>query len=182
MSIVVSGREGNNPRSFFKKLDDNFIRELINKIGIDATKISEIGREKIKSKARSKIYGIEFNLSEINFDYFNNMNLNNDINFIKYKPISEYPMITRDISISISSIEIFDEVIALIEEVQLNHIKEKLIFDYFENKKNKTYKLGYRLIFQSSNDTLTDNDVDQEMLKVYELILKLDGVSIPGLN
>ena len=91
------------------------------------------------------------------------MNLNNDINFIKYKPISEYPMITETY-LSISSIEIFDEVIALIEEVQLNHIKEKLIFDYFENKRIKHINLVTGLFFNQVM-TLSDNDVDQEMLK-----------------
>ena len=61
-------------------------------------------------------------------------------------------------------------------------LKDKFIFDFFENKKLNIIKVGVRFIFQDSLKTLTDNDVDEVLRKIITKFLEIDGIQIPGLK
>ena len=65
--------------------------------------------------------------------------------------------------------------------IEENLIKNKFIFDYYENKKNNHTKIGYRFIFQSNKKTLTVEEVDKVMADIVKSILSIEGVSIPGI-
>ena len=73
-----------------------------------------------------------------------------------------------------------------LEETVINFRHEKLIetfvFDYFVNKKNQVIKIGFRFIFQSSDETITDNEVDEIMKIIINTTQNIDSVSIPGLQ
>ena len=43
-------------------------------------------------------------------------------------------------------------------------------------------KVGIRFIFQSSNKTLEDNEIELEMKKIFNIITSYEGVEVPGLN
>ena len=47
--------------------------------------------------------------------------------------------------------------------------------------KTKTVKLGFRCIFQSRFKTLSDIEINNKVQEILSPILKLDGVSIPGM-
>ena len=65
---------------------------------------------------------------------------------------------------------------------QNKFLKEVFVFDYFYNKKNNEIKIGFRFIFQASDKTLKDKEITQAIDKIINKALKLNGVSIPGLN
>ena len=64
----------------------------------------------------------------------------------------------------------------------LKNLKDMFVFDFYTNKEKNITKLGYRFIFQSKTQTLTDKDIDMEMEKIYIIVNKLNGVEIPGLQ
>ena len=66
----------------------------------------------------------------------------------------------------------------------MNHgnLKESFIFDFYKNEKLNEIKLGIRMIFQSNEKTLSDQEIQESALKILEPILELDGVSIPGME
>ena len=66
--------------------------------------------------------------------------------------------------------------------IKIIDLKETLIFDFYQNPKLSIIKIGFKFIFQSKTQTLTDKMVDIEMNKVFNEIMKLDGVEIPGLK
>ena len=88
-------------------------------------------------------------------------------NFKKATPISEFPSSLRDISISINNENIIEDLISSVFQIELKNIKDLFIFDYYKNIDKNIIKVGLRFIFQSNNKTLEENDIDQEMLKVF---------------
>lgn len=70
----------------------------------------------------------------------------------------------------------------MINKIGLENIKDVFIFDYYKNIDKNIIKIGFRFIFQSNNKTLEENDIDQEMLKVFKLFEIYDDIEIPGLN
>ena len=63
-----------------------------------------------------------------------------------------------------------------------NLLKEVFVFDYFKNEKANEIKIGFRFIFQSSESTITDNQVNNAIEKIIKITRKIDSVSIPGIN
>ena len=61
-------------------------------------------------------------------------------------------------------------------------VKDVFIFDYYENKKTLSTKIGFRIIFQSHTKTLTDIEVDNVMKGIINTSLKIEDVEIPGLK
>ena len=74
-----------------------------------------------------------------------------------------------------------NEVIALLGKISDEIIKNSFIFDFYKNDKTKIVKLGYRCIFQSRLKTLSDIEINNKVQEILKPILKLDGVSIPGM-
>ena len=112
------------------------------------------------------------------------MNIKNkakNINFITYKPISEYPSSKRDFSFLIANPSKIDEVINILNNISDEIIKDFFIFDYYKNDKAKTLKLGCRFIFQSPEKTLSDNEINIKAKEILTPILDLEGISIPGM-
>ena len=72
-------------------------------------------------------------------------------------------------------------VIALLDSISDDIVKDSFIFDFYKNEKTEIVKLGYRCIFQSNLKTLSDLDINKKVQEILSPILKLDGVSIPGM-
>ena len=104
------------------------------------------------------------------------------INFVTYKPISEYPSSKRDFSFSISDISKVNEVIKLLDNISDAIIKDSFMFDFYKNEKKDTVKLGYRFIFQSHFKTLSDEEINMKVNEIISPIIKLKGVFIPGMS
>ena len=61
------------------------------------------------------------------------------------------------------------------------NLKDAFIFDFYENKKLNEIKVGIRFIFQSTLNTLSEDEIQQSVNKLLKPIVDLEGVSIPGL-
>ena len=187
LGIICSGRVGRNYVDFSKNIDINYLinifKSLSTKINISPVLIS---RDKLDSKLKSQIIYIELEL-----DYFKKYNLDEEYdtskkltsnNFTKYKPISNYPSSSRDISFSIKDINRYLELQGYILNFKNNLIKEIFVFDFFVNKKNNEIKLGVRFIFQSKNSTITETEINNLMNIIIETCTAIDSVSVPGLS
>ncbi len=98
-----------------------------------------------------------------------------DLNFskattIEYKKFSVYPFIVRDIAVFVQGPTLDTEVWSVIEKVlnevgAANLLAHHSLFDTF--KKDGKVSYAYRMIFQSMEKTLTDDEVNSIMEKIY---------------
>jgi phenylalanyl-tRNA synthetase beta chain len=183
LGLIVSGRLGNNYNDFSKKLDFEYLYNLLNKdLKEDIFDITEIDRNTLDTKRKDKIYYVEISLDDIPNSFFSNLVINKKaINFATYKTVSEYPSSSRDFSFSIENLYKVDLVITMLNELSDEIIKDAFVFDFYKNDKTKIVKLGYRCIFQSRFKTLSDEEINNKVKEILSPIIKLDGVSIPGM-
>jgi phenylalanyl-tRNA synthetase beta chain len=183
LGLIVSGRLANNYNDFSKKLDNKYLENLLIKDSTeDVFKITEINRNSLDTKKKDKIYYVEISLENIPKSFISKLPANKKaINFVTYKPVSDYPSSTRDFSFSIEDLGQVNRVITLLDRVSDEMIKDSFIFDFFKNNKTKIVKIGYRCIFQSYIKTLSDEEVNAKVQEILDPILKIEGVSIPGM-
>ncbi len=184
IGIICSGRVGKNYNNFSKKIDKKYLTNLFkNFMAVDDYEIQTINRKDIDSKSTSEIYFFEAPLENIDkkiLDY--DVNFLPPENFINYKKISDLPYSIRDLSFSITNYNN----LKILENTVINFRHKKLletfVFDYFVNKKAEVIKIGFRFIFQSTVETITDNEVDKIMEEIICATENIESVSIPGLQ
>ena len=183
LGLIISGRQGNNYIDFSKKLDKTYLNKLLNEdFNVDLFEIIEIPRSNLDTKKKDKIYFVEIPLAEISENFLSKLVAKEKaINFISYKPVSEYPSSARDISFSVTNPEMLQPLEKLILEYYDDLLKEVFIFDYYLNYDAEEIKIGFRFIFQSKFKTVTDNEINLVMNSIIDSCLKIDSVSIPGL-
>lgn len=186
LGIICSGRVARNYIDFSKKIDTNYLTNIIKKLSpeIDLHPVF-IDNDSLDSKSRNKIIYFEVeidNLKNSNLEIPSSPKKHSNEGFIKYNPISEYPSSSRDLSFSVKESNKRHE----LEELLLNYkddlIKEIFIFDFFYDKKNNEIKMGFRFIFQSKTSTITESEVNNVMGSVIKSSLAIHSVSIPGLK
>ena len=184
LGIIISGRLDNNYRDFSKKLDYEYLNKLLNESqNTEIFKICEIPRNKLNTKKKDKIFYVETLLDDIPNSYFSKLKGKKPpINFVTYKPISEFPSSKRDLSFSITDISKLKEVINLLENVSDKIIKNSFIFDFYKNEEKGIVKLGCRFVFQSGLKTLSDDEINKKVKEIISPITSLDGVNIPGMR
>jgi len=187
IGIICSGRVGKNYLDFSKKINTKFIRSLMKKLS-PTTSINPINidRNSLNTKLKNEIVYLEFELNSLNGLSSelesNQKNLPREINFIKYSPVSEFPSSSRDLSFSIKNIDKYYEIQEYFLSYKSNLIKEIFIFDFYNNKKNNEIKIGFRIIFQSHQLTITDNMINDIMESIMTYTNSIEGVSIPGMD
>ncbi len=185
IGIIVSGRLDNNYIDFSKKLDKkylfNFLSDHFENIELD--NVDTIDRSEFKSKSNNTIAYLEIKLDKLKISE-NFLNENYIINNLdkKYVPISQYPSSTRDLSFSVTN---FSESKTL-QEYLLNFknilLKDVFIFDYFYNEKKAEIKIGFRFVFESKKETITEEEINKIMKVIYLHVDSMSGVCIPGLD
>ena len=183
LGIIISGRRGHNYLDFSKKLDNAYLIELLN---LDSNnqvfKIEEISRKELKTKKKDRIFYFEISIDKIPKHLFEELESTMDqINFIKYQSVSEFPSSSRDFSFSIKDSEKYDAVINYLSDLNDENLKDAFIFDFYENKKLNEIKVGVRLIFQSNLNTLSEEDIQKSVNKLLQPIIDIEGISIPGI-
>ena len=181
IGLIISGRLGNNYAEFSKKLDSKYLKNLLNKFNKNFN-IEEISRDNLSTKKSDPIFYAEACVDDINSEFLKGEEINKpDINFIKYNPVSQYPSSTRDFSFAITNLSKVSEIINYFEQLSDETIKDTFIFDFYKNIKTNSIKIGYRLVFQSTTKTLSEKDIQKKVTEVLDPVLKMDGVSIPGM-
>jgi phenylalanyl-tRNA synthetase beta chain len=183
LGIIVSGRRGNNYLEFSKKLDNAYLSELLNlDSNNQAFEIEEISRTELKTKKKDKIFYFEISIDMISKHLLKDLESRiNQINFIKYQSVSEFPISSRDFSFSIKDLEKYDAVINYLSDLNDENLKDAFIFDFYKNNKYNEIKVGVRLIFQSNLNTLSEEDIQKSIDKLLKPIIDLEGISIPGI-
>lgn len=181
LGIIISGRKDHNYLDFSKTLDHGYLNNLLNNSNNSVFKIEEISRSGLKTKRKEKIYFTEILIEDIPKDLLKDSELSmNKINFKKYEPISEFPSSIRDFSFSITDFQSYHEVIDYLSGLSDENLKNAYIFDFYKNTKLKEIKVGIRLVFQSSLDTLSDEEIQKSVNRILMPVVDLKGVSIPG--
>ena len=101
--------------------------------------------------------------------------------FVQFNAISDLPSSIKDISYSIKDNSKTNELKNLLFSYQSDIVKNIFIFDYFNNEKTKEIKIGFRIIFQSKEKTLTTAQIELIYNDLINQSLKIDGISIPGI-
>ena len=183
LGIIASGRVDKNYQDFAKVIDKKYLSNVLSThiCENDNLNIYDISGDLKDSKFKKPIIYLEVELD-------NNFNVNYSVCHIKknnldytYTPVSRFPSSTRDLSFSIKDFSKCKPLEDYILNFEDELLKEVFIFDYFQNTKNNEIKIGFRLVFQSVNSTITES----EITKIIDAIIKHAytlGVSIPGLN
>jgi phenylalanyl-tRNA synthetase beta subunit len=92
---------------------------------------------------------------------------------VKFKQFSVYPFITRDIALFVSKQDDTESVKSGIYSVIKKEAGEILVkgpelFDEFEKEGKRS--LAFRMIFQSNERTLSDDEVNSYMTKLYDFV------------
>ncbi len=184
LAIAVSGRQGHNFKDFNKPLDKKYLFNLFNEVNLDVEKdIIDISKDGLDSKSKTKIFAIELSIKDLNNYFDENINVSKKKEeYIQYKPISEFPSSSRDLSFSIEDSSVIEQTIKKLDSISANYLKESFMFDYYKNSKTNITKVGYRFIFQSHDETLTDTEIDKIINDILDTILTIDSVSLPGIK
>lgn len=83
----------------------------------------------------------------------------------RYQSYSRYPSITRDIALWVPAQTAADDVQSVIKDAAGNLCVRIDLFDEFKKEEKTSY--AFRLVFQSSEKTLTDAEINAEMENVY---------------
>ena len=183
LAIIMTGRIGQNYEYFNKFIDLQYSKKLLLEISENLCDIKEIPRSIVNSKNNTKIFFAEMDLC--------NLSINKDIDSLKsfikfnniiYSDISEYPSTKRDLSFLIKDNSKKKVLLLVLESFNNKLLKEKFMFDLYEDPKSGNIKVGYRFIFQSDLKTLTDEEVDKVINAIVESTLEIEGIEIPGLR
>ncbi len=184
IGIICTGRVGKNYRDFSKKIDNEFLLSIVTEfLSINNLQIENISRNDIDTKSKNPISYVEFMINEVDpsVEDYKPLKPKKDF-FSKYIPISEYPSSNRDISVSISDYTSLEKLQTTILEYSNELLKDSFIFDFFENKNTNEIKVGFRFIFQSCKETLTDSEIDSVMNDIIALVKNIKSAKIPGME
>ncbi|MCC7436355.1 phenylalanine--tRNA ligase subunit beta [Candidatus Nomurabacteria bacterium] len=147
-------------------------------LGLDSIRIFEIGTIFLKDKEEIRVatcdkgvfeeLSIQDFIEKYKIDSSKNFNL--QLSFSKsFKPWSIYPYITRDIAVWCSGTDSQQKLEQMITEFAKNYcVREPVLFDRFE--KDGRTSVAYRLVFQSYEKTLTEEEVENWF---FELTTKI---------
>ena len=91
----------------------------------------------------------------------------------EYLPLSKYPSIARDLSILVSVDARVGDIMQEIQGVDMHLIEDVDLIDEYENEKlDRKRSLTFRIIFQSTNRTLTDAEVNGDMERIAAVLHK----------
>jgi len=181
LGIIASGRIGNNYEEFSKFISDKYLKNVIDSNFSACNSIIEnISRENLDTKIKSPILFTEMNLLDFKFEEEDAKLLEHINKEIKYKDISEFPSINRDVSFLIKNKEKIKPVNDLVSKYNNEILKDKFIFDFYNDQKTNFTKIGFRFIFQSREKTLTVDEVDVVIKNIVETVTNDGEVEVPG--
>ena len=181
LGIIASGRIGNNYKEFSQSISDKYLKNVVDS-NLSACNpiIENISRENLDTKIKSPILFTEMGLADFKFEEEDAKLLEHINKEIKYKDISEFPSINRDVSFLIKNKEKIKPVNDLVSKYNNKILKDKFIFDIYNDQKTNFTKIGFRFIFQSREKTLTVDEVDVVIKNIVETVTNDGEVEVPG--
>ena len=91
----------------------------------------------------------------------------------EYVPLKRFPAVMRDISILVSRDVRIGDVVQEIQDANAKLIENvDLVDEYVDEKLGGKQSLTFRIIFQADDRTLTDEEVNKEMIKIANVLKK----------
>ena len=183
LALIASGRMGKNYKEFTKKISKDTLKgslcEIFNEKDFN---IEEINRSDLDTKKKDKIFFMEILLDDLkNLEKKEKLSDDNlDMDFKTFEPISDFPLINRDLSLLLKKQTSLDALNECINSIDIPILKETFIFDFYYNEKDSFLKIGYRFVFQSIEKTLQDKEVDKAMSNIVRSVLNIGEIEIPG--
>jgi phenylalanyl-tRNA synthetase beta chain len=184
LGIIASGRVGHNYRDFSKKISKKYLITLFKEILPNENfEFKVLNRESINTKVTNEIIGSEVDIVNFSPDVLKyKESSKSPESFKEYLPISDLPHSMRDLSFSIKDYTKLKELESLILNFDDELLKDVFIFDYFNNDKNSEIKIGFRFVFQSTDSTITETQVNNIISVIINHTKEIKGITIPGLN
>ena len=184
LGIIASGRAGHNYKDFSKKISKKYLTSVFKEtLPNENFEFKVLNRDLLNTKVKNEIICCEVDIANFSSDVLSYKKISKPPeNFIEYSPISDLPYSIRDLSFSIKDFTELDKFIKYILEFKHKLLKEKYIFDYFNNEKNAEIKIGFRFIFQSADSTITEAQVNDIISVIIDHTEEIDGITIPGLT
>jgi phenylalanyl-tRNA synthetase beta chain len=88
----------------------------------------------------------------------------------EYVPPSKYPAIIRDLSVSVEQTTKIESVLNVIETAGGEFLQDTDLFDIYEGLAGNKKSLAFRLIYQSDDRNLTDEEVNKLQEKIIKAI------------
>jgi phenylalanyl-tRNA synthetase beta chain len=137
----------------------------------DEVKVFEVGTVFTKDSEQINVaYGDKKEVKEMKLEEYIK-DIPKDLEFkqsdkdVKYRPISIYPFILRDIAVWVPENENPDKLLNIIKDNATELLaREPKLFDKFSKEGRTSY--AYRLVFQSEKATLTDEEINKIMSKI----------------
>lgn len=148
------------------KKTDSLLEEVIKEVGLD--------KQNFKYKIQNGITEIE--ISNLDSDSSSVDMEFPEIKKEKYETFSQYPFITRDIAVWVPGSISEEELLEMIVENSGDLLVNKNTFDKYEKDGKVSY--AFRLVFQSSEKTLTDEEINKIMDKITEILNNKEGFEV----
>ena len=183
LSIIASGRVGENYSDFSKKINKKYLLTLFKEIlPNEVFDFKLVSRDLLDTKIKNEIVSLEVDIDKFHDDIllYDEISSPPD-NFNEYIPISDLPSSIKDISYSVKDFSKIKDLTDLLLNYQSDIIKNIFIFDYFKNEKTEEIKIGFRFVFQSKIATLTASEIDVTYNEIINKSLDIKGIKIPGM-
>ncbi|MDA9932690.1 phenylalanine--tRNA ligase subunit beta [Gammaproteobacteria bacterium] len=183
LSIIASGRVGENYKDFSKKINKKYLIMLFQEIlPNEVFDFKLVSRDLLDTKIKNEIVALEVDINRFSNDILSYKEVSQPPEgFAQYSPISDLPSSIKDISYSIKDYSKTQELQHLLLNYQSDIIKNIYIFDYFKNEKKEEIKIGFRFTFQSKKATLNSAEIELVYNEIVNKSLNISGISIPGL-
>ena len=183
LSIIASGRVGENYTDFSKKINKKYLVMLFQEIlPNEVFDFKIVSRDLLDTKIKNEIVSLEVDINRFSNDILSYKEVSQPPEgFAQYSPISDLPSSIKDISYSIKDYSKTQELQDLLLNYQSDIIKNIYIFDYFKNEKKEEIKIGFRFTFQSKKATLNSAEIELVYNDIVNKSLNISGISIPGL-
>jgi len=113
-----------------------------------------------------KIGEVGVNFWEINFERL----IQNIDESVNYKVVSKFPKMERDVAFWVPEDFKVAEAEEILKSQNLENLVSMEIFDIYKDKENGRKSFAFKFIFQSNERTLTDEEVNGEMEKIYGIL------------
>ena len=114
---------------------------------------------------------------DIDFHVFNQYSLKKHV---KYRRVSKYPSVTRDLSLLVDKSVKYLDIKNSVKKVSSKLLKDMILFDVYEGDKIKQTEksLAISFIFRNNESTLKDSEVDKEILSIYNYLVSQFNLSL----
>ena len=139
-------------------------------ININGAQVGIIGRVHPKI-AKEEIYVFEIDLQDL---------LDKKVGKMKYKEISKYPSVKKDLAVVVDKNVTSKEIETLIKKSAGSLLEKTEVFDVYEGEGVPEGKksLAYSLTFEKSDRTLTDEEIANAMEKIIDFVEKKIGAEL----